>query len=108
MCRLSVRRGDRAVVLGTESPAVQGKERARVRARVCASACLCERVRARVRTSRVRANANVAKRSAGPPATGGRLFVVFLWPHRKVGRSGWQEGELCVLKPQRGSDSAKP
>lgn len=71
---------------------------------------VCERVsvRARVRTSRVRANANVAKRSAGPPATGGRLFVVFLWPHRKVGRSGWQEGELCVLKPQRGSDSAKP
>lgn len=94
MCRLSVRRGNRAVVLGTESPAVQGTERARVRARVCASC--------------VRANANVAKRSAGPPATGGRLFVVFLWPHRKVGRSGWQEGELCVLKPQRGSDSAKP
>lgn len=30
VCRLSVRRGDRAVVLGTESPAVQGKERARV------------------------------------------------------------------------------
>lgn len=106
MCRLSVRRGDRAVVLGTESPAVQGKERARVRARVCVQARVC--VRARVRTSRVRANANVAKRSAGPPATGGRLFVVFLWPHRKVGRSGWQEGELCVLKPQRGSDSAKP
>lgn len=73
-------------------------ERVSVRARVCA----------RVRTSCVRANANVAKRSAGPPATGGRLFVVFLWPHRKVGRSGWQEGELCVLKPQRGSDSAKP
>lgn len=75
-----------------------------VRVCLCEHACLC----VHVWTLCVRAEANVAERRGGPPATGGQVWVRFFLPHRQVGRSGWQESELCVLKPQRGLDSADP